>query len=139
MAQAAEIHALLARRVSEADVAAAVGCTLARVRAVAAQPAPDSEQPTPRPAIGPHPATMPARTLTLTALLDEATGHDDARIARLAEHITGDLDLLRRLLAAEQERAAHADRIRAINTRLANLHTSNAARHQRRSDGQVSA
>lgn len=136
IAQAAQIHDMAARHVPDADIAAACGCTIARVRAVLTEAAPDpTELPQARPTVGPHPMTMPARTMTVPALLDACTGHDDARVARFADHITSDLDTLRALLAAEQERAAHADRIRAINTRLANLHTGNAARHRRRSDG----
>lgn len=115
--QAVEIHALLARNVPHRDVAAAVGCTEARVREVATQPAPapldDQPAPTlPAPRAGteqPPAARTGGQHPSWDTTLNRAARHTDRRITALAAHIRADLgDLLVLLSVAEQRDQATA-------------------------------
>lgn len=124
--QAIEIHALLARNVPARDVAAAVGCTLDRVRQVARQPVPDpsdglpgdvpaSALPTPRQGDDNPPA---ARTggqhPSWDTTLNRMARHDDRRLRALADHIRADLNTgLLLLAAADRREKATAEQLAA--------------------------
>lgn len=125
--QEAEIRQLASRGVLPTDIAAAVGCALARVQRVLATP------PAPPPS-----ATRPLRgrahTTSIPHLLELAAAHDDPRIARLGGHITGDVATLRDLLAAEDDRAAAAAVLIAADARTAGTWHTHDQAHRRRTD-----
>lgn len=111
-AQAVEIHAMLARQVSHRDVAAAVGCSVTRVREVAEQPVPASLDDDPTPAVPAQRLSSETAAAARTGgqhpswdtLLARMARHDDRRIRDLADHIRADLNTGLVLLAAADRR-----------------------------------
>jgi hypothetical protein len=111
-------------------IAAAEGCTVARVRAVlATPPAP------PRP----RPATVRrdrAATSSIATVLDLLEAVDDPRAQRFVAHIRHDIDLARQLLRQADDRAHHAGALVAADVRQAATWADHDTHHRRTADQQ---
>lgn len=146
-AQAVEIHGMLARNVPVRDIAAAVGCSLDRVRDVARQPVPVTDDhddalsapptapqglavPTPRVGTedgsarrtgGQHPAW--------DTVLAKAARSDDRRITALAGHIKADLATLLALLKVAEQRDQATAQLLAADRRAEAAWRAHDQRH----------